>query len=167
MGPLGTGLIYTSEAFRAKLTDVMVGAGSMIQGWDFLNHSWHPHHTARRFEYSTPPLSLAAALNACLTDLFLRYTPEEIFAELIRLQDLILDRLDRDRFTPILFPEPHRSGILAVSCPTDDPQKISEALLKKNVLTTARGGYLRLAPHFYNTDEEVKEAISILNAVDI
>jgi selenocysteine lyase/cysteine desulfurase len=167
MGPLGCGLMYTSEAFRAKLTDVMVGAGTMIQGWDFLNHSWHPHHTARRFEYSTPPLSLTAALTACITDLFLDHTPETIFFELIRLQDLMLDRLDRDRFSPLLFADRHRSGILSVRCLDHSPEKISEELAGQMIITTTRGGYLRLAPHFYNSDDEIEKAASILNAIKI
>ncbi|NIM11424.1 MAG: aminotransferase class V-fold PLP-dependent enzyme, partial [Candidatus Aminicenantes bacterium] len=165
MGPVGTGLLYTSAEFRKKLSDVMVGAELMIQGTDYLNHSWHPHLTAKRFEYSTSPISLAAALETCITELPLRYTPEKIHAELLRLQELIIGLLDRDRFTPLVFPEQNRSSILSVICRQDDPNIIEKELAKEGIVCSSRGGYLRFAPHFYNTDEEIKKAVSLLNSI--
>jgi cysteine desulfurase/selenocysteine lyase len=167
MGPAGSGLMYTSPAFRARLRDVMVGAELMVQGTDYLDHSWHPHHTAKRFEYSTSPISLAAALEICITDLALRYTPEKISEELFRLQDLFVGSLDRDRFTPMMFPGHPRSTILSLICKKDDPNKIEAALVKKNIVCTSRGGYLRVAPHFYNTEEEIQKAVSILNSIQV
>jgi cysteine desulfurase/selenocysteine lyase len=170
MGPAGTGLMYTSGEFRNKLTDAVVGAESMIQGTDYLDHSWRPHHTAKRFEYSTSPFALAAALETCITELPLRYTPGSIGAELFRLQDLIAGLLDRDRFTPLIFPTPHRSTILSAICRQDDPGEIAKALVtkkegEKGIVCSSRGGYLRFAPHFYNTDEEIEEAVSRLNSI--
>lgn len=167
MGPVGTGLIYTSEAFRVRLQDVVVGAELMVQGIDYLNHSWHPHHTAKRFEYSTSPISLAAALETCITDMALRYTPGKISTEIFRLQDLIVNTLDKDLYTPILFPQNPRSTILSLVCHRNDPQEIEKALIKKNIVCTARGGYLRVAPHFYNTEEEIRETVSILNSIQV
>jgi selenocysteine lyase/cysteine desulfurase len=169
MGPLGTGLLYTSETFRTKLKEVMVGAELMIQGTDFLNHSWHPHLTAKRFEYSTSPISLAAALDLCIKKLPLRYKPEKIQAELFRLQDLIVGLLDRERFTPLLFPGKHRSSILSVYCrrDKDDPEAIERALTEEGIVCSSRGGYLRFAPHFYNTDEEIQRAVSVLNSIQV
>ncbi len=167
MGPAGTGLMYTSAEFRSRLQDAMAGAELMVQGSDYLDHSWHPHHTAKRFEYSTSPISLAAALEACITDLALRYTPEKISEELFRLQDLFVGSLDRDRFTPMLFPGYPRSTILSLVCQEDDPEKIGEALVKKNIVCTSRGGYLRVAPHFYNTEAEIQKAVSILNSIQV
>jgi cysteine desulfurase / selenocysteine lyase len=165
MGPLGCGLFYTSPRFRTKLTDVNVGSELMQQGLDFLNHSWHPHLSARRFQYSTSPISLASALEACISDLFLRYSPEDIRAELIRLQDIFLKSLDRERFQPVVYPLEHRSGILALLCKNDEPAVVLEALTEKNIVCSERGGYLRIAPHFYNTDEELKKAATVLNKI--
>jgi len=179
MGPIGTGLLYTSEKFRSKLGDTVVGAEMMTQGTDYLDHSWHPHHTAKRFEYSTSPISLAAALETCITDIPLKYKPENIRGELFRLQDLVVGLLDRDRFTPLLFSEKNRATILSVICnrKEDDPGEIVKALTKKwtastpgkgeerGVVCTERGGYLRFAPHYYNTDEEIQYAVELLNSI--
>ncbi len=169
MGPLGTGLLYTSEEFRTKLRDVTVGPDMMLQGADYLNHSWCPHETAKRFEYSTSPISLAAALEACITELFLRYEPETIRAEIFRLQDKIINLLDQDRFTPLLLTEQHRSSILSLICnkAKDNPKEITMALAKKGIVCSSRGGYLRFAPHFYNTEEEIEKAVSLLNSIQV
>jgi selenocysteine lyase/cysteine desulfurase len=167
MGPVGTGLMYTSGEFRAKLEDVSVGAELMRQGEDYLNHSWDPHSTAKRFEYSTSPISLAAGLDVCIKELPLHYEPENIRKELFRLQDLAVSLIDRDRFTPLLFSAPHRSTILSVKCKreTDEPETITGLLKEKGIVCSSRGGYIRFAPHFYNSDEEIRKAVSLLNKI--
>lgn len=166
LGPAGTGLMYTSPEFRDKLAHVMVGADLMRQGNDYLNHSWQPHRSARRFEYSTSPFTLAGALAASIDQVHLRYGPEQIQREVLRLQDMILDRLDRERFTPVVFSEPHRSGILAVASRTDTAQLVQK-LEQQGIICTCRGGYLRLAPHFYTDEEEIERAVAVLNSIEI
>ena len=163
---MGTGLLYTSPEFRDKLDDVMVGAELMLQGTDYLDHTWNPHRTAKRFEFSTSPVSLAAALQTGINDVHLRYGMENIRDEVFRLQDIVLGGIDRERFNPVLFPEAHRSGILALAC-REDPALIMRALERERVLCTSRGGYLRIAPHFYNSDEEMQTAVSLLNSVKV
>jgi cysteine desulfurase / selenocysteine lyase len=162
LGPVGTGLLYTSQEFRDKLGHVLVGAEVMLQGTDYLNHAWQPHRTARRFEYSTSPIALAVALEACIAEIALSYGLEAISAEIFRLQDIILKEINRDYFTPVEFPAAHRSGILSVVC-REDPISMVKGLGRKGVICSARGGYLRLAPHFYNTDDEIQTAIMQLN----
>ena len=161
MGPVGSGLLYTSESFREKLGHTMVGAELMAQGTDYLNHDWDPRKSGKRFEYSTSPASLASALDVCIRNLFLKYGLEAIRGEIFRLQDLFLASLDRDRYSPVSFPEPNRSGILAVSC-REDPAAVVAALRKENIICTTQGGYLRVAPHFSTTDDEITRASSTL-----
>ena len=142
----------------------MVGAEVMLQGTDYLNHTWQPHQSARRFEYSTSPVTLAAALQACIEGMALRYGLENIRAEVFRLQDIMLENMDRNRFTPVLFPQENRSGILSIIC-RDDPASIARGMEEKGVICSARGGYLRLAPHFYNNDEEMIKAMDLLSSI--
>jgi cysteine desulfurase/selenocysteine lyase len=164
MGPIGTGLMYTSENFRQKLAPVMVGAEMMQQETDYLNHDWNPHRSAKCFEYSTSPIGLAAALECCVRELPLRYTVEAIAAEIFRLQDVFLSVLDRNRFRPLFAPQEPRSSILSLIVP-GDANTLRRALQKENVICTERGGYLRIAPHFYNTDEELERAAGLLNTM--
>jgi cysteine desulfurase / selenocysteine lyase len=161
MGPIGSGLLYTSARFREKLGLVMVGAETMRQGLDYLNHDWAPHTSAKCFEYSTSPIALAAALECCVRELPLRYSVEAITAEIQRLQEVFLAALDRTRCRPLFAPEQGRSSI--VSLIVADAKAMCRALLHQNVICTERGGYLRVAPHFYNTEDEVERVAGILN----
>lgn len=164
LGPRGGGLMYTSPAFRAKLMPTMVGAGLMKHRYEYLNHTWDPVDDARRFEYSTLPWEHLLAIDKVLEDIFLKYPTEAIRDEVFRLQDSLLAQLDRERFAPVLFARPHRSGILAVRTQMD-LLSLVEMAEREGVIVSAPGGYLRLAPHFYLTDSEIAEAAEILNTL--
>jgi len=101
-------------------------------------------------------------LETVLDEVFLRYGMQAIAQEVFRLQDTMLDALDPDLFAPLRFPDSHRSGILALR-PRSDPTAIVETLRAQGVVATTQGGYLRLAPHFYLTDDDVVKAAEALN----
>jgi selenocysteine lyase/cysteine desulfurase len=164
LGPVGSGVMYTSPEFREKLDVVLAGANMVAQGTDYLDHTWDLLEDGRRFEYSTVQLSYAAALGRSVSDLFCKYAPQDVRDEIFRLQDLFISRVDTKRYRPVLFPPEHRSGILAIV--TDgDPAEIVASLAAGGICVSARGGYLRIAPHFYNDDDEMTRAADALNAL--
>ena len=164
LGPVGAGVMYTSPEFRAKLDMVLTGANIVVQGTDYLDHTWNILEDGRRFEYSTVQLSYAAALGRSLSDLFCKYDPQDVRDEIFRLQDLFISRVDTKRYRPVLFAPAHRSGILAIVT-EGDLAEIIAALGTQGICVSARGGYLRIAPHFYNDDDEMILAADALNAL--
>lgn len=164
LGPLGTGVFYTTPQFREKLAPVMVGAEMMTQGTDYLNHAWQPFVDGRRFEYSTAPLSPAIGLQCCLEEIFTKHSAEEIRDEIFRLQDVFLEALGTKSYRIVRFAKKNRSGIIALIAP-QDPAKIAARALQENVVVTVRGGYIRVAPHFYNDDAELIKAAAVLNSI--
>jgi kynureninase len=50
-----------------------------------------------------------------------------------------------------------RGGIVSFAGPFD-PRIMKQSLMSRRMVVNERGGALRLAPHFYNTDEEILEA---------
>ncbi|AGF77388.1 selenocysteine lyase [Desulfocapsa sulfexigens DSM 10523] len=162
MGPFGAGLLYTSPEFRDKIEVTMVGASSMQQGLEYLDHTWNPHVDGRKFEYSTLSWEHLAAINGLLDAVFLRYPMEDIRMEVLRLQNVFLQYLDPDLFTPLLFPEAHRSGILAI-LPETNAQKLVERVGKLGIVATVRSEYIRIAPHFYLVDDDMKRAAECFN----
>lgn len=165
MGPIGSGLLYTSPDLRSKLEITMAGAPLMKQGEDYLDHSWNPRSDGGMFEYSTVPLALAMALEASLTEVFCRYGVANISTEICRLQRLALEGLEgAPRLAPLLFDEPNRSGILSLVT-TEPAEEVAKAAFAKGVLCTARGGYLRFAPHYYLDDGEVERAVDVLRSL--
>ena len=160
-GPIGSGVMYTSPELRSKLGHVVVGAESMRQGTDYLDHTWAPHTSAKRFEYSTASPALVAALEASIADV-LGHGVAAIRTQLLRLQDLLIERLDPAQYEPLLFADVNRSGILAVRC-ARPPEQIVEALARAGFVATARGGYLRIAPHH---DVEAAEIARLADTLD-
>lgn len=165
LGPMGVGLFYTSPTFREKLAPVIIGAETMTQGFDYLDHGWKPHHSAKRFEYSTSTITHVAALATCLQENHNHYGIRPIFEEILRLQDVFLAHFDHPQIKPLVFEGPHRSGILSLAAP--EAGRCSQELAKQGINITARGGFLRIAPHFYNTDEEMALAAERIGALEI
>lgn len=161
MGPFGTGLFYTAPAFRDKLQFTQVGAEMMQQGMDFLDHSWNPHESAKRFEYSSSPVIVLAALRTSVQEIHARYGADALYEEIIRLQDIFLEHLDNPAFKTVVFKKPHRSGILSLY--HDDLEGLTEVLKREKIACSARGGYLRIAPHFHNTEADMKQLAEVLN----
>ncbi len=164
LGPLGTGLMYVSPKLREKLLPVLVGAEVRRGGEDYEATEWPIDETAKQFEYSTSPLALATALDRCIREVPLAQGVERIQAEIFRLQDVFLKALKSKPCHPIFDPEVNRSPILSLVYP-GDASALSEELIRRKVYCTARGGYLRIAPHYYTDDAEIIKAAEILNAI--
>jgi cysteine desulfurase / selenocysteine lyase len=162
MGPFGSGILYTSPALREKVELTMVGPYCMQQELDYLDHRWNPHADGRKFEYSTLAWEHVAALNGVLESIFLCYSMEDIRAEVFRLQNLFLAHLDQKLFRVLLYPEEHRSGILTLLSPGNSEELVAR-LGKQGLVLTARSNYIRIAPHFYLSDNDMKEAAELLN----
>lgn len=158
----GAGLLYLAPEFRRKLRVTMAGDAAMNHHLDYLNRAWDPRDEARRFEYSTLPWEHLASIETVFEEIFLGYGIEAITGEVFRLQDQLLNAIDTDRFRPLAFPPPHRSGILSVRTETDAGHLV-EQLRAEGIVATAQAGYLRLAPHFYQTDEEIERVADALS----
>jgi len=161
MGPMGIAPFYTSPELREKLSLTVVGAETMEQGTDFLNHSWNPHPSARRFEYATSPVYLVAGLNRVLEEVFLKQEPVALAERLFLLQDHFLERLDHPEIRPLKWPKAHRSGILSLYHPS--PDALSDYLREKGIVIAPRGGYVRVAAHYYNTESEMEYLVTVMN----
>ncbi|MBT8362592.1 MAG: hypothetical protein KJO32_16695, partial [Deltaproteobacteria bacterium] len=154
--------LYTSQSLRDKLHLTMAGPGMMRQRYDYLDHSWNPFDDGRCFEYSTIPWDHVAAFTVIAEDLFNRYAIESIREEVFRLQDLFLQKLDRELFEIQYFELKNRSGIISIS-PKRNTALLLKALSKENIVVTERGGYVRLAPHFYLDDNQLMRAAETFN----
>lgn len=162
LGPRGGALLYVTPELRAKLRMTMAGDASMKHTLSYLDHSWEPFDSARRFEYSTLPWEHLTALEVVIREVFLRYGMDAVRAEIHRLQDVLIGALDSDRVGPVRFADEHRSGILALR--TARPAaEVVRALARDDIVATSQGSYVRAAPHFYLDDDDmlrVAEALS-------
>lgn len=158
----GAGLMYVSPALRAKLRITFAGDATMTHRFDYLDRTWEPDPAARRYEASTLPWEHLLTIDRVCEEIFGRYGMERIRSELFRLQDLILGRVRTSRLRPLVFDAAHRSGILGMRF-DGNVGKLARALRGEGVVVTDQQGYLRVAPHFYMTDDE---AVRVGDAID-
>ena len=166
MGPVGTGVLYTSPDFRDKIEITMSGADQMKQDTEYLDHTWDPHSTGQKFEYSTVTYAALDGLSVGIEELFLPRTLESIRDRNFELQELALKSLDVNKYQPVVLRPKNRSGILSLIPNTRPATEISTLLDQKNIIITPRDGYLRFAPHFCSTEQEVQLAVQALNEID-
>lgn len=165
LGPIGTGVFYTSQKFRNKITCSLFGPDMMTQGDDYLDHRFSPHIDGRKFEYSTSSPSLCRALSTCANNFIGSHSLESIRDEIFRLQNIFLENLDQTRFLPIIFDSKNRSGILSLIPTNPDLNALCLKLKQRGIICSSRGGYLRIAPHIYNDDEEMIKAAQVINSI--
>jgi selenocysteine lyase/cysteine desulfurase len=55
-----------------------------------------------------------------------------------------------------------RGGNITVSG-NFDPARMRDALREKRIMVNARGGGIRVSPHFYNTEEEILNLFAMLD----
>ncbi len=165
LGPVGTGVMYTSPEFREKIAITMSGADHMIQDTQYLDHTWNPHTTGQKFEYSTVSYALVDGLSVGLEEVFLKHSMEAIRDHNFGLQELALSKLDHDKYQAVVHPSKSRSGILALIPKVSNAPAITSELEKQNIIMTPRDGYIRFAPHLCTTEDEIISAVEALNQV--
>ncbi len=163
LGPVGSGVLYTSPEFRDKIEITMSGADHMKQDTEYLDHTWAPYDCGRKFEYSTVSYALLDGLSVGLETVFLPNSVEAIRDHNFALHDLAMSHLDLDKYQPVVHTPEHRSGILALIPRFSSAKQISTLLDQDNIVITPRDGYLRFAPHLCTTQEQVLAAVEALN----
>ncbi len=168
LGPCGAGILYVRAALQERLAPAVYG--------------WHnvrcPNFTtqeeivfqpdARRYEAGTANLVGLAGLQAGL-ELVLEVGVEVIATELRRKRAWLVSALTAKGCVVWhgACPEANASGIVAFHRPTEDTTCLHARLTAAGVVTSLRAdrtgqSYIRLSPHFYNTDDELQRVLRAL-----
>lgn len=159
----GSGALFVSERVVEQIEPVLLGWKSVEDGDRYLPYHFDLRRDAGRFEPGSPSHVNILALGAAL-DLLLEVGPEKIEARVLEIVERLADGL-RVRGATIVGPwrGRERSGILNFRLPDRDPSAVVAALSRAGVVARERGGGVRLAPHFYNDEQDVAR---LLAAVD-
>jgi selenocysteine lyase/cysteine desulfurase len=162
LGPLGSGFLYARHELLGELgPGAYVGTSSMVDPTNFLDYNFTLLPTAERFNLGTPSTLGHIGLHASLA-LIQEVGIEQIGERVLALAGVAVGAL-QERGYRVSTPDPqHRSGIVIVE--VDDPPATVERLKAANIITIQRGKGLRIAPHFYNTEEEILRAVELLDA---
>jgi|ERR1035437_1024342 selenocysteine lyase/cysteine desulfurase len=161
--PEGCGYIYLSDRARERVKPILVGWISVETPWDFADRDQPFKSTALAWESGTGCSSLFYGLEQSLK-LLTETGSERIASHLDELTgylcervtgmkyDIVSSRADGERSAIVCIK--HRDGI--------DCNEIAAELERQKVVVSPRGDRLRIAPHFYNTTDDVDRFIDAL-----
>jgi len=164
MAPGGTGGLYIAPHALDQMRLVGMGALSVVDvpKFDPLDFSVKP--TAQRFEEGTPNGLGLAGLDAALS-LLEAVGTDAIAAQVLSLTAYAAEKLEA-RGYQVTSPraDGQRAGLVMFQHPTHSNEAVLQALTDAGVTAAVRGGKLRFSPHFYNTHEEIAQAVAALPA---
>jgi len=162
LGPEGAALLYVSDRVIDRIKPTVVGWTSVKNYEQYVDYKLDYREGAGRFECGTLNTAGVYGLGAAI-DLFLEIGPEKIEAYLLGLSDYLAGRLTAKGYEVISSRKPgETSAIVTCKHERHSASELYRLLHSKNVITAPRLNRLRIAPHFYNTREEVDALIDAL-----
>lgn len=167
-GPFGTGFVYLRPDLIDRLEPATVGWTAMQASADYADccgYRWAFVEGARRFEVATQPFQAYAGF-AESVELLLETGIERIHAHVTALQDPLVAWLTgRDDATLVSDINPsRRSGVFAFR--VGNTGKAFAALHHAGIGCVPREGAIRLAPHLYNTADDVERVMDVLETTE-
>jgi kynureninase len=155
------GYLYVRPDLLPRLEPRLTGWIAHEAPFDFAPGRIRYDNTVRRFAQGTPGIP---SLYSCLPglEILLELGSSAIEAESRRRTQRIVQAALERGWSLKSPPEPNRRGgsvMLGVS----DPERLEAQLAERRILVDWRPGVLRVSPHFFNTDEEVEQALEILS----
>jgi selenocysteine lyase/cysteine desulfurase len=168
LGPCGAGIFFVRKSMQEKLRPAVHGWHN-IRCPDFVAQEQMVYlPDARRYEAGTANLAGLAGLVAAL-ELLLEIGVENIAVELLRKRAWLAPALQERGLTLLhpAAPEANASAILSFYRPGADMPALQRKLMSAGVhvsLRADRAGqqYIRVSPHFYNTDAELHRLLENL-----
>jgi len=166
LGPEGVGLGYASARARERIEQAVEGWFSLQRPFDFFDVEQPLRDTAARYEEGAYNFAGISGMVGSL-DLLTSIGTEALESRLIELTDHLADALTARGWT-VLSPrdaEAEKSGILLATRDGTDFDAVERALADRAIFVSVRGGALRVAPHGYNTVEDLDRLLRALDAV--
>ena len=162
--PYGSGFAWVRKEVQERFDPPMVSWLAMegsARFEDMLDYEVAWRSNARKFELATLGLQDYLGMARSI-EVFLEIGIEAIRDHIHGLHDLMIDWIDsRPEVTQVTPLDPlRRAGILSFTHPR--LHAAAESLEQAGVVISVREGALRLAPHFYNTADEIEAVLEIL-----
>ena len=164
LGPVGIGFCYCRSELLPRLRPALVGVGSVKRDGEYFDYAYELRETARRFEESSVSVLDMAVFQAGV-DLLLEIGPEAIEERVLALAGHLASGLV-ERGHQVVEPWPRgpreTAGIVSFRRPGSSAHEVLRELNAARVVGRVHADFVRLAPHFYNTHEEVERVLNVL-----
>lgn len=160
LGPEGLAVFYCRAPLRERLHLLQYGWHMVEALGDYDRRDWQAARSARRFECGSPNMLGVHALHASLS-LLLEIGMEEITHRVLANSGYLLGHLAALPGVELLTPaSPERhAGIVTFRHRDVDGRRLWQDLSTRGVVCAARGGGVRLSPHFYTTPQQLDRAL--------
>lgn len=163
LAPEGCGCLYVSRRVVDRIDSLLLGWKSVSDADNYLPYHFELRRDAAKFEPGTAAILGTVALGSAI-DLLLEIGVAQVEARLRELTDRLAEGV-RALGGEVLSPwEPQqRSGIVIVRT-GEDPTQLYDRLVKAGFILRMRGGGIRVAPHFYTSNENIDRFLDALRA---
>jgi selenocysteine lyase/cysteine desulfurase len=168
LGPCGAGLLYVRRDVRDKINPRLYGWHNVQCPGYVAQEQIQFESGPRKFEAGSQNFLGLAGLASSL-ELILELGIENIAAELLRKRAWLIPALQAKGCHVLMADAPpeHSGAIISFQRPGVSMEEIHTRLLEARITTslrTDRAGkqYIRLSPHYYNTDGELQRLIELL-----
>ncbi len=168
LGPCGAGLMYVRQSLQSRLNPPIYGWHN-VHCPDFVAQEQIVFRSgAARYEAGTQNLFGLVGLLTGI-ELLLELGVENIARELLRKRAWLVPALEAKGWTVLQADAPpeNAGSIISFFQPGRDLAAVHQKLLDANIITSLRADrsgqkYIRLSPHFYNTDAELQRTLELL-----
>jgi selenocysteine lyase/cysteine desulfurase len=169
LGPEGAGIAYIRREHLESLRPFGVGWHSVPSNQDYTHIELNLRPTAARYEGGSQNNAGMLALGASLK-LLMDCDMAGVAASILDITDVACERLSEIGAKIVSDRRPdhrggeQRSGIVSFELPGRDPLAVKRHCLRQNVVFGCRAGRLRISPHAYNNEEDLRRLIDALTS---
>ncbi len=154
LGPEGIGIFYCRRGLAERIVPPLIGWKCVQNELDFAHPDFCFKTNALKFEEGSMNLMGILGLGAAVELLF-EVGIDRIQNRVLDLGDAIIRETEK-RGLRLLTPRNRRDRGGNITVAGDfDPSIMRDSLREKGIMVNARGGGLRISPHFYNNEEEI------------
>jgi cysteine desulfurase/selenocysteine lyase len=168
LGPCGAGLLYVRREIQEQVNPPIYGWHNVRCPNFVAQERIALHGDSRRYEAGTQNLLGLVGLITAM-EMILEIGVDNIASELLRKRAWLVSALKAKGCTVLqadAAPE-NASGIVSFHRPGQDLETLHQRWADANVVTSLRADragqrYIRLSPHFYNTDAELQRVLEMM-----
>jgi selenocysteine lyase/cysteine desulfurase len=159
LGGPGLAYLWVREERIAEMRPTVTSWFGARDQFSFRVDEYEPREDAGRFSLGTPAVpTVYTALGGM--EIFAEAGERAVYERIAGLTADLVARLEAAEFELKIADEAHRSGIVMVRHP--EAAAAVARLAQKGIVVDHRAGYIRLSPHFYNTEAENELAVAAM-----
>ena len=158
LGVPGVGFLYARSETTSHLIPTSTGWFAARDIFAMEIHSYDPAKEARRFESGTPAIPSLYPSSTGLS-MVIDIGIENIYAYVSQIHDALRTGIESLGGVVITPKNKANHGAMLAVASLDESAHVA-ALESEKIVTSSRGGNIRVSPHFYNSFEDVEKIVA-------